>query len=178
MKAVALIGALSVSLYTIFLFSLSFPSTHTHHIVFKEIGEMAGALSYIHIVMPINISGLLQAVTQFWEKVTALKSGYAEKKKYTQCLDKYGSQNMKDPQKHALFHFRQHITYLMDLMLTDADTIQSSIESLRASLPREEDAHGGLQSQQPDLRVKRNPLLVISTVLSGVFGMLMGWFMH
>jgi hypothetical protein len=87
MKAAALIGALSVSLYTVFLFSFSLPPAHTHHVIFKEIGEMAGALSYIHIVVPINISGLLQAVIRFQEKVTALKSGYAEKKKYAQHLN-------------------------------------------------------------------------------------------
>jgi hypothetical protein len=144
MKAAALIGALSVSVYTIFLFSSSLPPAHTHHVVFEEIGEMASALSYIHIVVPINISGLLQAVTYFQEKVKALKSGYKEKKKYAQRLDLHGGKGMNDPQRHALLHLRCHITYLMDLMLTDADTIQSSIESLRASLPREEDAHGGL----------------------------------
>jgi hypothetical protein len=85
---------------------------------------------------------------QFWEKVTALKSGYTDKKKYADCLYKYGGQNMNDPQKHALFHFCRHITYLMDLMLKDANTIQGSIESLCASLPREQDTPSGSQSQQ------------------------------
>jgi hypothetical protein len=38
---------------------LRFPlPTSAHHIVFEEIGEMAGALSYIHAVIPVNISGL------------------------------------------------------------------------------------------------------------------------
>jgi hypothetical protein len=83
---------------------------------------------------------------------------------------------MNGPQQHALFHFRHQITYLMDLMLTDADTIQGSIESLGASLPKEEDAPGGLQ--QHKMQVKRHSLLFISTALSGVFGMLMGWFTH
>jgi hypothetical protein len=36
-----------------------------HHVVFEEIGEMAGALSYIHAVVPVNISGLSQAVENF-----------------------------------------------------------------------------------------------------------------
>jgi hypothetical protein len=57
MKAAALIGALTVSFYTIFLFSFSFSPVCTHHIVFEELGEMAGALSYIHVVIPINILG-------------------------------------------------------------------------------------------------------------------------
>ncbi len=38
MKAAALIGALTVSLHTLFLFSLTFPTAHTHHVVFEEIG--------------------------------------------------------------------------------------------------------------------------------------------
>ena len=65
MKAAALIGALSVPIYTIFLFSFSLLLAQLHQVIFEEIGEMAGALSYIHIVVPINISGLLQAVTYF-----------------------------------------------------------------------------------------------------------------
>jgi hypothetical protein len=139
---------------------------------------MAGALSYIHIVVPINISGLLQAVTQFREKVTALKIGYIDKKEYAQRLNRYGGVNMNGPQQHALFHFHCQITYLIDLRLTDADTIQGSIESLRASLPREEDAPGSSQQHQHEMQVKRHLLLCISTSLSGVFGMLMGWFTH
>jgi hypothetical protein len=177
MKAAALIGTLTVSFYTIFLFSVLFSPARTHHIIFEEVREMAGALSYIHIVILINISGLLQAVMQFREKVTELKSGYTEKKRYANRLDKYGGVNMNDPQKHALLHFRQHITYLMELMLKDADTIQGSLESLQASLPREEDSPSG-SPQQHKMRVKRHQLLLIYKALSGVFGTLMGWFTH
>ena len=65
MKAAALIGTLSVSLYTIFLLAYMLMPAQTHHVVFEEIGEMAGALSYIHVVVPINISGLLQSVNNF-----------------------------------------------------------------------------------------------------------------
>jgi len=60
MKAAALIGALTISLHTIFLLSLTFPTACTHHVVFEEMGEMAGALSYIHAVVQVNISGLLK----------------------------------------------------------------------------------------------------------------------
>jgi hypothetical protein len=41
MKAAALIGALSVSFYTLLLFLFSFSPAPTHHVVFKEIGKMA-----------------------------------------------------------------------------------------------------------------------------------------
>ncbi len=39
--------------------------TPAHHIVFEEIGEMAGALSYIHTIIPVNISGLDRAANTF-----------------------------------------------------------------------------------------------------------------
>jgi hypothetical protein len=88
MKAAALIGTLFISFYTFFIFSFFFSPSRTHHVVFEEIGEMAGALSYIHIVIPINISGLLQSITQFQEKVTELKAGYTDKKIYAERLDR------------------------------------------------------------------------------------------
>jgi hypothetical protein len=139
MKAAALIGALSISLYTLFLFSCSFTPAQTHHVVFEEIGEMAGALSYIHVVIPINISGLLHSIDNFHGKVVALKTQYIDKVKYANHLDKYGGANTNDPAKHVLFHFRQQLSRLMDLMITDADILQSSITSLRTSLPRVEE---------------------------------------
>ncbi len=74
MKAAALIGALTVSLFTIFLFSLTLPGANSHHVVFEEIGQMAGALSYIHVVVPVNISGLLNSVRGFPEQNCRLEN--------------------------------------------------------------------------------------------------------
>jgi hypothetical protein len=136
MKAAALIGALFISLYTIFLLSCTFTPVQTHHVIVEEIGEMAGALSNIHVVIPINISGLLQAIHNFCGKVITLKTKYTNKAKYATRLDKYGGSNTNNPAKHVLLHFRQQLSGLMDLMITDTDNLQSSITSLRTSLPR------------------------------------------
>ncbi len=76
MNAAALTGALTMSLCTLFPFSCSFPIAQLHRIVFEEIGEMAGALSYIHVLVLINISGLNNAVHQFLEKTELLQKGY------------------------------------------------------------------------------------------------------
>ena len=48
------------------------PLATPHHVVFEEIGEMAGALSYIHAVVPVNISGLVQTVTNFKHDINLL----------------------------------------------------------------------------------------------------------
>ncbi len=48
----------------------------THHVVFEEIGEMAGALSYVHAIVPVNISGLAYAINNFKEDVHTLLALY------------------------------------------------------------------------------------------------------
>jgi len=169
MKAAALIGALTVSLHTLFLFSLTFPAARTHHVIFEEIGEMAGALSYIHVVVPVNISGLLQAVNAFRNKIVVLKTNYADTSSYAKRLQDHGGANTNNPTKHVLVHFRRQLSGLMDLMIKDADILRNAITSLKTSLPRVDKT----------ARDKRSVGLIIRlTVLSGVFGTLMGWFTH
>jgi hypothetical protein len=66
----------SVTALLIFLL-LRFPSpTSAHHIVFEEIGEVAGALSFIHTVIPVNISGLDRAANTFHSQVADLRQNY------------------------------------------------------------------------------------------------------
>ncbi len=97
MKAAAIIGALTVSLHTIFLFSLTFSTARTHHVVFEEIREMAGTLSYIHVVVLVNISGLLQSVADFGSKIIALKTNYDDTATYAKRLEEYGGINTNVP---------------------------------------------------------------------------------
>jgi hypothetical protein len=54
-----------------------------HHVIFEEIGEMAGALSYVHAVVPVNISGLSHAVNNFKEDVRTLEALYLKKRQPT-----------------------------------------------------------------------------------------------
>ncbi len=152
--------ALSPFLSTLSFFSCTFTPAQTHHVVFEEIGERAGTLSYIHVVIPINISGLLQAIHDFSGKVITLKTKYTNKAKYATRLDKYRGSNTNDPAKHVLLHFRGQLSGLMDLMITDADNLQSSITSLRTSLPRVDEPPSG-PMQAHDLREKCSVALLI-----------------
>jgi hypothetical protein len=60
----------------------------------------------------------------------------------------------------------------MDLLIKDADVIRTTVISLKSSLPQVHNKN--------DNREKRCSagLIVRSTILSGVFGTLMGWFTH
>jgi hypothetical protein len=105
MKAAALIGALTIFICTIFLFSLTLPGASSHHVVFQEISQMAGALSYIHVVVPVNISGLLNSVADFRSKIVALKTMYADNSILANRLEAYGGININGLGKHLLLHF-------------------------------------------------------------------------
>ena len=62
---------------------LLYPFVSPHHVVFEEIGEMAGTLSYIHAVVPVNISGLTLAIYNFKEDVSNLETLYHKKRQPT-----------------------------------------------------------------------------------------------
>jgi hypothetical protein len=62
--------SLQVALLCVILPSLSL--SFSHHVVFEEIGKMAGALSYIHAIVPVNISGLALTIRNFRLDVHAL----------------------------------------------------------------------------------------------------------
>jgi hypothetical protein len=47
---------------------------------------MARALSYIHVVVPVNISGLLKSIADFCSKIVVLKTNYADTAVYTKRL--------------------------------------------------------------------------------------------
>ncbi len=92
-----------------------------HHIVFEEIGEMAGALSYVHAVVPVNISGLSHAVKNFKTDVRSLEALYIKKRRPTNlCPDDW---------------FNQRILDLFTLAAADADAMVANIRSLRETLP-------------------------------------------
>ncbi len=95
---------------------------------------MAGALSYIHAVVPINISGLIKSVADFRSKIIVLKINYADTATYTKRLEQYGGVNTNGPSRHLLIHFQRQISGLMDLLIKDADVLRTTILSLKSSL--------------------------------------------
>jgi hypothetical protein len=92
-----------------------------HHVVFEEIGEMAGALSYVHAIVPVNISGLAHAVNNFKEDVRTLLTLYHKNRQPTGLAN------------DEFFH--QQILDLFTLASSDADAMLTSIHSLRDTLP-------------------------------------------
>jgi len=147
---------LRVALTCVILFSLS-PSL-SHHVVFEEIGEMAGALSYIHAIVPINISGLAQAVQNFRYDVNTLQELYTKKRSYTgTTYDDW---------------FHQRILELFQTASSNTDAMLNDINGLRSTLsPVAAESH--LPHEEHEYRIRQ---LSPFAIVSGVIGTLMGWF--
>jgi hypothetical protein len=129
-----------------------------HHVVFEEIGKMAGALSYVHAIVPVNISSLAHAVHAFRHDVHALKKLYTEKH-----------------QPFGFTHddwFHQRIVDLFQLASADADAMLVNIDSLRITLPAIA-AEMHLPHEAHEYQIRR---LSPFAIISGVIGTLMGWF--
>jgi hypothetical protein len=146
----------SVAALLIF-FLLRFPSpTSAHHIVFEEIGETAGALSYIHAIIPVNISGLDQAASIFRSQVSDLRRHYntAQAK-----IDKTVSKASDSAQKQRLIQDLNHQPQLQENLLatseSEADDLLALLESLKGSLPRVNDAPTLAMSDLTSFRIKR-----------------------
>jgi hypothetical protein len=144
----------------LFLSALIFCS-YSHHVVFEEISEMAGTLSHIHAIVPVNISGLCQAVNNFQKDVIRLQQKYKQRKSPIGMQSEYNE------------HFHQQIFNLFDLAIADTDDMAHTISSLQNSLPQVLERPASALPHQNEFRIKkRSPF----TIIHGIFGTLMGWF--
>ena len=114
--------------------------TCQHHVIFEEIGEMAGALSYVHAVVPVNISGLSHAVENFKTDVCSLEALYLRKGRPTNL----GADDW----------FNQQILDLFTLAAADADAMVANIRSLRETLPAANTDSTHLPHEDSEYRIR------------------------
>jgi hypothetical protein len=120
---------------------------------------MAGALSYVHAVVPVNISGLSHAVENFKTDVRSLEALYKKKRRPTNL----GTDDW----------FNQRILDLFTLAAADTDAMVANIRSLRETLPAASADSTHLPQEDSEYRIwQRSPF----TIIGGVIGTLMGWF--
>ncbi len=136
----------SVAALLIFLL-LHFPSpASTHHIVFEEIGEMAGALSYIHAIIPVNISGLDRAANTFRSQVADLRRNY-------QLAQTKIDKTMHDARD--IKYQRQIQEGFLQTTESEADNLLTLLDNLKGTLPRVNEAPILAMSDPTNFRIKR-----------------------
>jgi len=161
----------SVAALLIFLL-FRFPSpTSTHHIVFEEIGEMAGALSYIHAVIPVNISGLDRAANTFRSQVDHLRRNYNLAQTE---IDKTMRDTPDSPHQQSLVRNIKYQRKIQEEILqtseAEADNLLALLDNLKGTLPRVNEAPTLAMSDPHNFRIKR----FIGGLLRGIFGTFMG----
>jgi hypothetical protein len=125
-----------------------------HHVVFEEIGEMVSAISYIHAVVPVNNTWLLQTVYRVQQDMDIIAARIHKLNKIKQNE-----------------HLRMDTNAWLDIMKLDFQGLIATIQDLRATLLQVSNA----PVPSKEFQIKRNLPLAI---LQGVFGTLMGWLNH
>jgi len=143
-----------------------------HLIVFEEIGEMARALSYIHTVIPVNISRLDRAAKTIRFQVADLRRNYniAQAK-----IDKTMNDAPDSAHKQQLARDIKYQRQLQDRFLqtseSEADDLLALLDNLRGTLPRVNEAPTLAMSDPTSFRIKRG---IGAMLLRGIFGTFMG----
>ncbi len=162
----------SVAALLIFLL-LCFPSlTSAHHIVFEEIGEMAGALSYIHAVIPVNISGLDRAASTFRSQVSDLHRNYnITQAKIDKTMNDAPDSARKQQLARDIKYQRQIQEGFLQTSESEADNLLSLLDNLKGTLPRVNEAPTLAMSNPTSFQIKRG---IGAMLLRGIFGTFMG----
>jgi hypothetical protein len=104
-------------------------------VVFEEIGTMAGAISYIHAKVPVNITGLLKTVYQVKQDMDISAAGFQKLNKIKQNE-----------------HQRMDMNAWLDIMKLDFQGLIDTIQDLRATLPQRD----SILTPSKEYRIKRN----------------------
>jgi hypothetical protein len=72
------------------LFFCNLQTLYNDHVIFKEIGEMTGAISYIHLILHVDIPGLKEQADHYIQQVWDLRKATIDLK-----LQWKGNENYK-----------------------------------------------------------------------------------
>jgi hypothetical protein len=121
--------------------------TSSHHVIFENIGQMAGALSYIHCKLTLNISSIIhqhhayhQSLVQYRQLITKNYPNWDDARWYYQDRMREWMSNM----------YQTHLK-VIDLHLNETLQINEAILSLKAILPQPASSPTGrVQRRDPD----------------------------
>ena len=176
-NTVKLAGLLTglISLQFIGLLICLAPTTQSHHVIFENIGQMAGALSYLHCKLTLNISSIFMqhkiyddALNEYFQKVNSSKPDFNPDHWY------YQGKLLQ----WMIYSYYNHLR-VIHIHRNNSVEINDQLLSLRAILPQ--------PSSGPNIRITRHqngtqdrdkrsplPFLGLLGIPLGIFGTYMG----
>ena len=166
-----------MSLFPFFLiFLLALSLCQSHHVVFEDVGQVAVSTTYLHAVIPLNITGVHYLIKEYQKTIDIITN---PKVNYINGLEHEGYQTG--------YYFGLHFKFFMNEAVEDikkyANQMRRKIPQFRQRLHNilevlpKAHATATPQTGQPDLvRVKRFLPLAMGAfaVAKGIFGTFMG----
>jgi hypothetical protein len=133
---------------------------------------MARALSYIHTVIPVNISGLDRAANTFRSQVASLRRNYdIAQAKIEKTMSDTPDSTHKRQLARDIKYQRQLQEKFLETSESEADDLLVLLDNLRGTLPRVNKAPTLAMSDPTSFRIKRG---IRAMLLRGIFGTFMG----
>ena len=144
------------------------PTVAAHHVIFEQIGELAGALSYMHVQLTLNLTAIDQEIDVYEECLNTLRDnveaqGYLHYKKVDFNL--WYQQNLMELLKQQKI---QHLAIIDDFHRRSY-RFRARLDGLRWSLPQARSRH----LHTPEFLVKKKRVAPAMIGL-GVIGTFMG----
>jgi hypothetical protein len=129
-------------------------------------------LSYIHAVIPVNISGLDRAANIFRSQVADLRQHYnTAQAKIDKTMNDAPDSGHKQQLARDIKHQRQVQESFLSASESEADDLLSLLDNLKGSLPKVNEAPTLAMGNPTSFRIKRG---IRAMLLRGIFGTFMG----
>lgn len=141
----------NICYFTLVIFIWTSYIAQANHIIFENVGSMAGAISYIHAKITINIS----AVEEQWVSYRNHLEGFVDKLEEP-SKDQW-STHYYETNLYKLEHQHyQTLTRVLNLYLTNSLEIQTDIHHLRSMMPSEPSRTSNIvEDRPPRVRTRR-----------------------
>jgi hypothetical protein len=135
----------------------------SHHVIFENIGQMAGALSYIHCKLTLNISSIFHQHKAYYQSLQMYKQKISTSEPDWHRNHWFYQERMKDWLHNA---YQTHLK-VVQLHLNETVQIHEALLSLQAILPQPASAPSGRLSREERHTNSTFPWPSVPSILRG-----------
>lgn len=152
---------------------MSVDISHTHHIIFEQVGEMASAVTYIHVKFEVSFTDFLDHYNAYVFKLTDMKQKFKIDDKFFKLQKENGI--ISSHTKKIITQQLNNIQALCDDKISKAKAILHSFEGIKNAMPLPESNEGRIHKiTKRDNSKQQAKEVGAKSVLSGLSSSLAG----